>query len=85
MTARKLPKSHLLSNHLTASDPELIAWLDSHNPGWDTTQIPYSLLFSFSIYSITEDAGEVTIAVKRLVRKDSTDKSDSFVGAEFRL
>jgi hypothetical protein len=28
------------NNHLTASDAELIAWLDSHNPGWETTQTP---------------------------------------------
>ncbi|MEN8216452.1 MAG: leucine-rich repeat domain-containing protein [Pseudomonadota bacterium] len=26
------------NNHLTASDSELIAWLDSYNPGWETTQ-----------------------------------------------
>jgi hypothetical protein len=28
------------NNHLTASDPDLRAWLDQINPGWDTTQTP---------------------------------------------
>jgi len=65
-----LSKLNLDNNHLTATDPELIAWLDSHNPDWNTTQIPYSLLFSFSIYSITEDAGQMIITVKRLGATD---------------
>jgi len=26
------------NNHLTATDSELIEWLNSHNPGWQTTQ-----------------------------------------------
>jgi Leucine-rich repeat (LRR) protein len=29
-------------NHLTASDPKLIAWLRKHNRSWDTTQTPCS-------------------------------------------
>jgi len=65
-----LSKLNLDNNYLTATAPELIAWLDSHNPGWDATQIPYSLLFSFSIYSITEDAGQMIITVKRLGASD---------------
>ncbi|MEN8218950.1 MAG: leucine-rich repeat domain-containing protein [Pseudomonadota bacterium] len=30
----------LNNNHLSTSDPALIAWLNTHNPGWDTTQTP---------------------------------------------
>jgi hypothetical protein len=26
------------NNHLTVSDSQLVAWLDSHNPGWNLTQ-----------------------------------------------
>jgi len=33
-------KLKLDNNHLTASDSELITWLDSHNPGWKSTQTP---------------------------------------------
>jgi len=30
----------LNGNHLTASDSELIAWLDEHDPYWETAQTP---------------------------------------------
>ncbi|MEN8218846.1 MAG: hypothetical protein ABFS56_21220 [Pseudomonadota bacterium] len=53
-------KLTLDNNHLTASDSELIAWLDSHNPGWDETQTPCpqqecKLQFSSATYSINEN------------------------------
>ena len=57
------------NNHLTASDPELITWLDSHNPGWETTQTPCpvvtTLQFSSTTYSVTENGGQATITVTR--------------------
>jgi len=58
------------NNHLTASDPELIAWLDSHNPGWETTQTPCpqgcKLQFSSATYSVPENGGQATITVTRI-------------------
>jgi Leucine-rich repeat (LRR) protein/ribosomal protein L35AE/L33A len=58
------------NNHLTASDPDLITWLDQHSPGWDTTQtdcpVGTTLQFSSATYSVDEDAGQVTITVTRV-------------------
>ncbi|MEN8216334.1 MAG: hypothetical protein ABFS56_08145 [Pseudomonadota bacterium] len=31
-------KLELDNNHLTATNSELVAWLDERNPGWETTQ-----------------------------------------------
>jgi hypothetical protein len=36
----KLDNNHLIPPNVGTSDSELIAWLDSHNPGWETTQTP---------------------------------------------
>jgi hypothetical protein len=62
------------NNHLTASDSELIAWLDSHNPGWETTQTPCpqecKLQFSSATYTITEDGGQASISVIRTGNND---------------
>ncbi len=33
-------KFSLSNNHLTTSDPELIAWLDKKEPNWAETQTP---------------------------------------------
>ncbi|MEN8218853.1 MAG: Calx-beta domain-containing protein, partial [Pseudomonadota bacterium] len=57
------------NNHLTASDSELIAWLDSRNPGWASSQTPCSsittLLFSSATYNVTENGGQASITVTR--------------------
>jgi hypothetical protein len=63
-------KLRLDNNHLTASDSELIAWLDSHNPGWETTQTPCpqqecKLQLSSATYSVAEDSGQAIITVTR--------------------
>jgi Leucine-rich repeat (LRR) protein len=75
---------HLMldNNHLTASDSELIAWLDSHNPGWETTQTPCpqqecKLQFSSATYSVAEDGEQITITVTR------TNSSDGAVSVEY--
>jgi Leucine-rich repeat (LRR) protein len=67
------------NNHLTADDAELIAWLDSHNPGWDTTQTPCppKLQFSSATYNIREDKGQATITVTR------TDSSDGAISVNY--
>ncbi|MEN8216864.1 MAG: Calx-beta domain-containing protein [Pseudomonadota bacterium] len=56
------------NNHLTASDLELIAWLDSHNPGWDETQTlcPSRIQLSSATYSVLENGGQATITVIRI-------------------
>ncbi|MEN8218677.1 MAG: leucine-rich repeat domain-containing protein [Pseudomonadota bacterium] len=62
-------KLQLDNNHLTASDPELIAWLDEHNPGWQTTQTPCpiaTLQFSSTTYSVIETGGQATFIVTRV-------------------
>jgi len=53
-------------NHLTASDPALIAWLDRIHPDWATTQTPCPGGF-FTTYriEIAENAGTVTLTVRR--------------------
>ncbi|MEN8216336.1 MAG: leucine-rich repeat domain-containing protein [Pseudomonadota bacterium] len=63
------------NNHLTASDSELVAWLDSHNPGWNETQTPCSqqqckLQLSSATYSLAENGGQATITVTRTGNSD---------------
>jgi Leucine-rich repeat (LRR) protein len=69
------------NNHLTATDSELIAWLDTYNPGWDETQTPCpqqcKLQLTSATYTITEDGGQATITVTR------TDSSDGAVSVEY--
>jgi len=56
-------------NHLSASEPELIDWLNNLNPGWETTQtscpVPSTLQLSSATYSITENGGQASITVTR--------------------
>jgi Leucine-rich repeat (LRR) protein len=53
-------------NHLTASDPALIAWLDEHDPNWATTQTPCQVPgFTTSTVKVAENAGTVTLTVRR--------------------
>jgi len=69
------------NNHLSASNPKLIAWLDSHNPGWDETQTPCpqecKLQFSSATYSVAEDGRQITITVTR------TGSSDGAVSIDY--
>jgi Leucine-rich repeat (LRR) protein len=75
------------NNHLTASDEELIAWLDEYNPGWDETQTVCpkgtTLQFSYATYNVNENEEQVTITVKRIgdgegaVSVDYTTSEDS--------
>jgi Leucine-rich repeat (LRR) protein len=63
------------NNHLTASDPELIEWLDAHNPGWETTQTPCpqqqsKLQLASATYSVAEKGGQITITVTRTGSND---------------
>jgi Leucine-rich repeat (LRR) protein len=55
------------NNHLTASNSELIKWLDRYNPGWDETQTPCPprVQFSSCSYSVVENAGQAIITVIR--------------------
>ncbi|OAD19685.1 Na-Ca exchanger/integrin-beta4 domain protein, partial [Candidatus Thiomargarita nelsonii] len=66
----KLDNNHLIPPNVGTSDAELRAWLDSHSPGWDTTQTPCpqecKLQFSSATYSIKEDGGQATITVTRI-------------------
>jgi subtilisin family serine protease len=56
-------------NHLSASDPELIDWLNNLNPGWETTQsscpVLSTLQLSSATYSIRENGGQASITVTR--------------------
>jgi Leucine-rich repeat (LRR) protein len=74
-------KLQLDNNHLTATDSELIAWLDSHNPGWETTQTPCpqqcKLQLTSATYSVAEDGRQKTITVTR------TNSSDGAVSVEY--
>ncbi|MEN8218851.1 MAG: Calx-beta domain-containing protein [Pseudomonadota bacterium] len=58
------------NNHLTASDPDMIAWLDRYNPGWEESQTPCTkpgtLQFSSATYSVNEGDGSVKITVTRV-------------------
>jgi Leucine-rich repeat (LRR) protein len=70
------------NNHLTATDSELIEWLDAHSPGWDETQTPCpqqqcKLQFSSATYNVNENGGQATITVTR------TDSSDGAVSVEY--
>jgi Leucine-rich repeat (LRR) protein len=70
------------NNHLTATGTQLIAWLDSHNPGWDETQTTCpqqqsKLQFSGATYSVAEDSRQITITVTR------ANSSDGAVSIEY--
>jgi Leucine-rich repeat (LRR) protein len=53
-------------NHLTTSDPTIIAWLDQNDPDWATTQTPCpGFGFTTSTVEIAENAGTVTLTVRR--------------------
>jgi Leucine-rich repeat (LRR) protein len=63
------------NNHLTASDSELIEWLDTYNPGWQTTQTPCpqqqsKLQFASATYNVAEKGGQITITVIRIGSND---------------
>jgi Leucine-rich repeat (LRR) protein len=77
----KLDNNHLIPPNVGTSDAELLAWLDSHSPGWDTTQTPCpqecKLQFSSATYSIKEDEGQATITVTR------TGSADGAVSVEY--
>jgi hypothetical protein len=65
----KLDNNHLIPPNVGTSDPELIAWLDEHNPGWQTTQTPCpiaTLQFESTIYYVIETGGQATITVTRV-------------------
>jgi Leucine-rich repeat (LRR) protein len=67
------------NNHLTASDSELIDWLNNLSPGWDTTQTscPISTLqLSSATYSISENGGQATITVTRTGKGDDATSVD---------
>ncbi|MEN8220049.1 MAG: Calx-beta domain-containing protein, partial [Pseudomonadota bacterium] len=57
------------NNHLTASDSELITWLNSRNPNWKTKQtscpVATTLQFESTTYNVTENGGQATISVTR--------------------
>ncbi|MEN8218815.1 MAG: hypothetical protein ABFS56_21065 [Pseudomonadota bacterium] len=70
LAARYGARLELDNNHLTAYDSELLAWLDEHNPGWETTQTPCSpvqntVQFTAATYNVTENGGQATIIVTR--------------------
>jgi Leucine-rich repeat (LRR) protein len=66
------------NNHLTASDSELIEWLDTYNPGWQTTQTPCpQLQFTSATYNVNENEGQATITVTR------TGSSDGAVSIDY--
>jgi Leucine-rich repeat (LRR) protein len=70
------------NNHLTATDSELIAWLDAHNPGWDETQTPCpqqqcKLQFSSATYNVNENGEQATITVTR------TDSNNGAVSIDY--
>jgi hypothetical protein len=63
------------NNHLTASNSELIKWLDARNPGWETTQTPCpqqqsKLQFASATYNVAENGGQITITVTRTGSND---------------
>jgi Leucine-rich repeat (LRR) protein len=73
---------YLIKNHLTASDSELRAWLNRHNPSWERFQTPCpqqqsKLQFSSATYSVVENKGQATITVTR------TNSSDGAVSVEY--
>jgi hypothetical protein len=52
-------------NHLTASDPTLIAWFDRYDPDWATTQTGCFGFFTTLNVKVAENAGTVTLTVRR--------------------
>jgi Leucine-rich repeat (LRR) protein len=82
--------SHLRlnNNHLSASDAELIAWLDSRNPDWDTTQTSCSGFFTTPIVKVAENSGGATVTVQRnddildyATTEGSARQGDDYIGA----
>jgi hypothetical protein len=69
------------NNHLTASNSELRAWLNSRNPSWEITQTPCpqqcKLQFSSASYSVTENGGQAIITITR------TNNSDGAVSVDY--
>jgi Leucine-rich repeat (LRR) protein/ribosomal protein L35AE/L33A len=67
------------NNYLTATDSELIEWLDTYNPGWQTTQTPCPQLLQFTsaTYNVNENEGQATITVTR------TGSSDGAVSIDY--
>jgi Leucine-rich repeat (LRR) protein len=64
-----LNNNHLIPPNVGTSDPELIAWLDEHNPDWETTQTPCpiaTLQFESTIYYVIETGGQATFTVTRV-------------------
>jgi len=55
----------LSHNHLTASSPALIAWLDEHDPDWATTQTGCLGFFTTLTVKVAENVGTVTLTVRR--------------------
>jgi Leucine-rich repeat (LRR) protein len=61
----------LENNHLSASDADLITWLNGINPGWELTQttcpVPSTntVQFTAATYSVAENSGQATITVAR--------------------
>jgi len=81
------------NNHLIAYDSSLIAWLDSRNPGWETTQTSCSGFFTTPIVKVAENSGTVTLTVQRngdingtleidyATREDSARQGHDYIGA----
>jgi hypothetical protein len=72
----------LNNNHLTATDSQLIEWLNTYNPGWQTAQTPCpqqecKLQLSSATYSVNENEEQATITVTR------TDSSDGAVSIDY--
>jgi len=59
-------------NHLRASEPALITWLNSHNPAWESTQTPCSKFFTASAVNVAENAGTVSLTVRRFGEPNGT-------------
>jgi Leucine-rich repeat (LRR) protein len=70
MELEKLVTLSLDNNHLTASDSDLLAWIEALNPGWQDSQtvcpVSSTLLFSSDSYSVTEDEGQAIFIVQRI-------------------
>jgi len=59
-------------NHLRASEPALISWLNSHNPAWDSTQTACSEFLTASAVNVAENAGTVSLTVRRFGEPNGT-------------
>ncbi|MEN8220436.1 MAG: Calx-beta domain-containing protein [Pseudomonadota bacterium] len=82
MNLTNISELSLNYNHLTATDSELIEWLDTHTPGWEKTQTPCpqqqcKLQFTSATHSINENGEQITLTVTR------TESSDGAVTVEY--